>query len=151
MTVDKYGVTFELPKTWTSVSAKEMADLISANKNEDLDKLTSRMGVSPQQFQQFIAANVQTFSVSTDGAVDGFVANVNSLGLPAAQVSVDKLKLGLAAQGARVLKVDHPANDDVEALHSLLVPAPSKLLELHRVGDAVSNVRNDGPELHNSL
>jgi putative SOS response-associated peptidase YedK len=44
-----------------------------------------------------------------------------------------------------------PANDDVEALQSLLVPAPSELLELHAVGDAVSNVRNDGPELLNSL
>ncbi len=40
-----------------------------------------------------------------------------------------------------------PANDDVEALHALLVPAPSELFTLTAVGDAVSNVRNDGPHL----
>lgn len=40
-----------------------------------------------------------------------------------------------------------PANDDVEALQSFLVPAPSVLLTLTPVNDAVSNVRNDGPHL----
>lgn len=40
-----------------------------------------------------------------------------------------------------------PANDDVEALHSLLVPAPAELFARTAVGDAVSNVRNDGPHL----
>ena len=40
-----------------------------------------------------------------------------------------------------------PANDDVDALHSLLVPAPPELFELVKVNDAVSNVRNDGPQL----
>jgi putative SOS response-associated peptidase YedK len=40
-----------------------------------------------------------------------------------------------------------PANDDVEALHSLLVPAPAELFTLAAVNDAVSNVRNDGPHL----
>ena len=40
-----------------------------------------------------------------------------------------------------------PANDDVEDLRGLLVPAPDELLRLTMVGDAVSNVRNDGPHL----
>jgi putative SOS response-associated peptidase YedK len=40
-----------------------------------------------------------------------------------------------------------PANDDVESLHSLLVPAPPELFSLTAVNDAVSNVRNDGPHL----
>jgi putative SOS response-associated peptidase YedK len=40
-----------------------------------------------------------------------------------------------------------PANSDVESLHSLLVPAPPELFELTPVNDAVSNVRNDGPQL----
>ena len=44
-----------------------------------------------------------------------------------------------------------PANDDVDALHSLLVPAPPELFELVRVNDAVSNVRNDGPHLHDPV
>jgi putative SOS response-associated peptidase YedK len=40
-----------------------------------------------------------------------------------------------------------PTNEDVDALVSLLVPAPDELLELVAVNDAVSNVRNDGPHL----
>jgi putative SOS response-associated peptidase YedK len=40
-----------------------------------------------------------------------------------------------------------PANDDLDALGKLLVPAPSSLLALHPVSRAVSNVRENGPEL----
>jgi putative SOS response-associated peptidase YedK len=40
-----------------------------------------------------------------------------------------------------------PTNEAVDQLHRLLVPAPDDLLELVAVGTAVSNVRNDGPEL----
>jgi putative SOS response-associated peptidase YedK len=40
-----------------------------------------------------------------------------------------------------------PANDDVDALQSLLVPAPAALFELVPVGTAVNTVTNDGPEL----
>jgi putative SOS response-associated peptidase YedK len=40
-----------------------------------------------------------------------------------------------------------PANDDLENLGKLLVPAPSELITIHPVGTAVNNVRNDGPEL----
>lgn len=40
-----------------------------------------------------------------------------------------------------------PANDDLEALGKLLVPAPARLLEVHPVGTAVNNVRENGPEL----
>jgi putative SOS response-associated peptidase YedK len=40
-----------------------------------------------------------------------------------------------------------PANDDVDALSRLLVPAPADLLEATPVIDAVSDVRNDGPHL----
>ena len=40
-----------------------------------------------------------------------------------------------------------PANDDVDELARLLVPAPDDLLEAVPVSRAVGNVRNDGPEL----
>jgi putative SOS response-associated peptidase YedK len=40
-----------------------------------------------------------------------------------------------------------PANDDVDSLASLLVPAPEEMLTLHRVGPLVNSVRNNGPEL----
>jgi putative SOS response-associated peptidase YedK len=40
-----------------------------------------------------------------------------------------------------------PENDDLDALGQLLVPAPASLLALHPVSRAVSNVRENGPEL----
>jgi putative SOS response-associated peptidase YedK len=40
-----------------------------------------------------------------------------------------------------------PTNDDLDTLGQLLVPAPSSLLALHPVSRAVSNVRENGPEL----
>ena len=40
-----------------------------------------------------------------------------------------------------------PANDDVEALGRLLVPAPPELITMHPVSIEVSNVRNKGPHL----
>jgi putative SOS response-associated peptidase YedK len=40
-----------------------------------------------------------------------------------------------------------PANDDLEALGRLLVPAPADLLTLHPVSSEVNNVRNEGAHL----
>lgn len=40
-----------------------------------------------------------------------------------------------------------PANDDIETLGKLLVPAPSELLEVRAVSTAVNNVRSKGAEL----
>jgi putative SOS response-associated peptidase YedK len=40
-----------------------------------------------------------------------------------------------------------PANDDLDGLAALLVPAPDALLEAVPVAGAVGDVRNDGPEL----
>jgi putative SOS response-associated peptidase YedK len=40
-----------------------------------------------------------------------------------------------------------PANDDVETLSGLLVPASDSLLDVHPVSTEVNNVRNKGPEL----
>jgi putative SOS response-associated peptidase YedK len=44
-----------------------------------------------------------------------------------------------------------PSNSDVASLQSLLVPAPAELFEATPVVDAVSNVRNDGPHLLESV
>ncbi|MCU1356130.1 MAG: hypothetical protein JWM89_1548 [Acidimicrobiales bacterium] len=40
-----------------------------------------------------------------------------------------------------------PADDDIEALGKLLVPAPAGLLTMHPVATDVGNVRNNGPQL----
>jgi putative SOS response-associated peptidase YedK len=40
-----------------------------------------------------------------------------------------------------------PANNDIDSLQRLLVPAPDNLLTMHKVSTEVNNVRNKGPEL----
>jgi putative SOS response-associated peptidase YedK len=40
-----------------------------------------------------------------------------------------------------------PANNDLERLQQLLVPAPDNLLTMHKVSTEVNNVRNKGAEL----
>jgi putative SOS response-associated peptidase YedK len=40
-----------------------------------------------------------------------------------------------------------PANDDLDTLGKLLVPAPPRLIQLHPVSTEVNNVRNKGPHL----
>jgi putative SOS response-associated peptidase YedK len=40
-----------------------------------------------------------------------------------------------------------PANDDLDTLGKLLVPAPASIIAMHPVSTAVNNVRQTGPEL----
>jgi putative SOS response-associated peptidase YedK len=40
-----------------------------------------------------------------------------------------------------------PANNDLDRLQGLLVPAPDSLLTMHKVSTDVNNVRNKGAEL----
>jgi putative SOS response-associated peptidase YedK len=40
-----------------------------------------------------------------------------------------------------------PANQNIEMLQKLLVPAPDELLTMHEVSTEVNNVRNKGPHL----
>ena len=40
-----------------------------------------------------------------------------------------------------------PANDDIESLLRMLVPAPDDLLTMHPVSTEVNSVRNNGPQL----
>ena len=44
-----------------------------------------------------------------------------------------------------------PANQQIDVLSSLLVPAPEHLLEMHEVATDVNNVRNKGPHLTDPL
>ena len=44
-----------------------------------------------------------------------------------------------------------PANQQIDVLSSLLVPAPEHLLEMHEVATDVNNVRNKGPHLTDRL
>lgn len=44
-----------------------------------------------------------------------------------------------------------PARTDVEDLRGLLVPPPAGLMRAYPVSTAVSNVRNNGPELFKEL
>lgn len=104
--VAKYGVSFELPRGWITLDAKN----VLKSKNPVVDELTHRLGVTKKQFLDRFASRIQTFSVSNLGAVDGAVDTVNTVGANE-EINVDQLKLQLATVGVRMGKVSYAVSD----------------------------------------
>jgi hypothetical protein len=101
--VTAYGVGFALPKGWTTLDA---GHVLRAD-NPALQSFAQRLGTSAQQVVSLLKSNVQTLSVSDEGAHDGFVDNVNSIGGTAASINDDQIKLQLATIAAKVGPIVH--------------------------------------------
>jgi hypothetical protein len=114
--VDKFGVSFELPKGWVTLNARKV--LKSTGPNPVLDELADRLGTTRDQLVQQFSAYLQTMSVSDEGAIHGFLDNVNSVGQEG-DVNDDQLKLQLATVGAKPGALDHETTDagDVTVVH----------------------------------
>lgn len=104
--VEKYGVSFELPKGWMTLDAKQLLD----SSNPVIKEIAGRMGVTSKQLLETIGSSVQTFSVTDQGAVDGFLDNVNSVGVPRANYNDEQLKLEIAALGAKIDTLEHASS-----------------------------------------
>jgi hypothetical protein len=117
--VDKFGVSFELPKGWITLNARKV--LKSTGPNPVLDELASRLGTTREQLVQQFSAYLQTMSVSDEGAIHGFLDNVNSVGQEG-DVNDDQLKLQLATVGAKPGALHHQTTDagDVTVVHYTL-------------------------------
>lgn len=105
--VEKYGVAFELPKGWITLDAKKV--LTGTGKNPILDELANRMGTTPEKLAQTFSAAVQTFSVTDEGAHDGFLDNVNTVGQDQV-LNDDSIKLQLATVGAKPGTIVHASS-----------------------------------------
>jgi hypothetical protein len=117
--VDKYGISFELPKRWITLDAKNV--LRGGVDSPLIKELSDRLGASPEQLVQAFSSAVQTMSVSDAGAVHGFVDNVNSVGQEG-DVNDDQVKLQLATLGARPGTLTHatsPAGDVTRVPYTL--------------------------------
>ena len=106
--VEKFGVSFELPKGWMTLDAKNV--LKGGADNPFLKQLADRLGTTPDQLVRTFSSAVQTMSVSDTGAVHGFVDNVNSVGQEI-DLDDDQVKLQLAALGARPGPITHATSD----------------------------------------
>ncbi|HET6166246.1 MAG TPA: hypothetical protein VFE07_05415, partial [Marmoricola sp.] len=114
--VEKYGISFELPKGWITLDAKKVFK--GDGKNPLLDELADRLGTSREQLVKAFSTVIQTMSVSDQGAVHGFLDNVNSTGQDG-DINDDQLKLQLATLGAKIGTIDHETTDagDVTTVH----------------------------------
>jgi hypothetical protein len=106
--VEKYGVSFELPKGWMTLDAKKA--LSGGGKNPFLKDLAGRLGTTPEQLVQSFSTYVQTFSVSDQGATHGFLSNVNSVGQEG-DVNDEQIKLQLATLGAKPGELTHATTE----------------------------------------
>jgi hypothetical protein len=117
--VEKYGISFELPKSWLTLDAKNV--LKGGADSPLIKELADRLGASPEQLIQTFSSAVQTMSVSDDGAVHGFVDNVNTVGQEG-DVNDDQVKLQLATIGAKPGELTHassPAGDVTRVPYTL--------------------------------
>jgi hypothetical protein len=118
--VTKYGISFELPKGWITLNARKVFREGGA-RNPVIKELADKLGMSPDQLIRAFSSTLQTMSVTDEGAHDGFLDNVNSIG-EAGEVNEDQFKLGLATVGAKPGAFEHatsPAGDVLRVPYTL--------------------------------
>jgi hypothetical protein len=120
--VEKYGISYELPKGWITLNAKKVFK--SGGNSPFLAELADRMGTTREQLLQMFASSVESLSVSDRGAQHGFLENVNTVGQEQV-LNDDVIKLQLATIGAKPGTLEHassPAGDVTRVPYDL----PSK-------------------------
>lgn len=108
ISIDKFGISYELPKSWITLNAKNV--LKDGARNPFLKQLADRLGASPDQLVRAFSTAVQSMSVSDSGAVHGFVDNVNTVGQEG-DLNDDQVKLQLATLGAKPGTITHTSTD----------------------------------------
>lgn len=133
--VEKYGVSFELPKSWITLNARKVFK--GGAKNPFLAELANRLGTTEQQLVEQFSTVLQTMSVSDAGAAHGFLANVNSVGQEG-DVNDEQIKLQLATIGAKPGAFSHATTEagDLTRIPYDLQPK-SVAMTIHAVALAV--------------
>ena len=101
--VPKFGFSFEIPKGWTTLDARK----VLKPDNAGLAALAKRMGMTGSQFTAMLAAGMQVFAVTDEGAVDGYLDNINVTGQRGTSLNEDQIKLQLATIGAKSGTFEH--------------------------------------------
>jgi hypothetical protein len=101
--LDKYGVSYRVPAGWTSIDGKQLLK----PDNPVLKEVAGRMGVSVDQLLSTIGSNLQAYAITDQGAVNGFLDNVDGGGYPIGGLTEAQLEVQLAAIGAKPGKVVH--------------------------------------------
>ena len=65
ISIDKFGISYELPKSWITLNAKNV--LKDGARNPFLKQLADRLGASPDQLVRAFSTAVQSMSVSDSG------------------------------------------------------------------------------------
>jgi hypothetical protein len=116
--VRKYGLSFEIPKGWTTLNARK----VLKGDNPGLDTMAKRMGMTGSQFAAMLAAGMEVFAVTDQGAVDGYLDNINVVGQRGTSINEDQIKLQFATIGATPGTFEHattPAGDVIRVPFTL--------------------------------
>jgi hypothetical protein len=116
--VRKYGISFEIPSGWTTLNARKVLQ----GDNPGLATMANRMGMTGSQFAGMLAAGIEVFAVTDQGAVDGYLDNINVSGLRGTTTTEDQIKLQFATIGAKPGTFEHatsPAGDVIRVPFTL--------------------------------
>jgi hypothetical protein len=106
--VTKFGISFQLPEGWITLDAKKALE--GGGQNAFLEEMADKLGTTQDQLVKSFSTIVQTLSVSDEGAVHGFLTNVNTVGQEA-ELNDDQIKLQLASIGAKPGPIDHATSE----------------------------------------
>lgn len=101
--VEKYGISFEIPKGWITLNAKKVLD----GKNPGLKDLADRMGTDVDQLVRTLSSGMEVYAVSDEGARGGYLDNVNVIGQRGTDLNDDQIRLQFAAIGAKPGGFEH--------------------------------------------
>ncbi|RNL65229.1 hypothetical protein EFK50_04510 [Nocardioides marmoriginsengisoli] len=116
--VTKYGLSFEVPKGWTSLGA----DGVLTADNPTVKELAEKLGRSPADVAELMSSSIETMSITNAPPTSGFRENVNSTGVAFPDVSDEQIASQLRAIGAKVDSVEHvdsPIGDITRASYAL--------------------------------
>lgn len=116
--LDKYGISFEIPKGWTKI---DKADVLTAD-SPMVKSFAEKLGQPAAQVASMMRSSMDVMAVTDQGMVSGFLENVNAVGVPGQRVNKGQLKLQLLSIGAKVGAVT-----EVESPVGTVVRAPYRL------------------------
>lgn len=108
--VTRYGVSYEVPKGWTSLDGTKALNPDSPI----LRSIAKRLNATPQQVIASFKKTLQSMAVTDHGAVNGILDNINAVAVSGGSLNDDQIKLQLATLGAKLGPIHHfptPAGD----------------------------------------
>jgi hypothetical protein len=101
--VTKYGLSYQVPKHWTSLDGSKALNPDSPI----LRTVAQRLNLTPRQVLASFKQSVAAMAVTDQGARNGILDNINSVGTAVPSLDDDQIELQLATLGAKTRAIHH--------------------------------------------